>query len=642
MMQNNLCLKRLIILTIDGKTAYDEFFHRGVNIIRGDNSSGKSTITHFIFYILGGAFNNWVKEAMKCSCVMAEVELNGAILSLRRDLNFNAETGKAYDKEPMYVHYGMLESVLQDGNMNQWSKFGFNTTENRASFSNVLFNNLNIPIVKGDSNITMHQILRLMYVDQESPTSSLFLYERFDSELTRETVAELLLGVYEQELYDCKQHRIATEKQLDEVKQEIRIIKKFAPDETSLAPSHVEAYIANKEQEIQDIEIRIIELTEQTKNIRYTIKSKMAFEVLNKETLGQRDVINNLESQIHILQYEIDDSNYFIETVNSKLRAIRNSVYTRQLLTEFPLEYCPECLSDLKPVVNVDQCKLCRQPISENGGVTQARKIQQELEFQLKESKQLLIRKESELNQLKTSYNSERISYQHLQTRVNNALQDVKSSREEAIDKLLTDKGFIEGEILQHRTLLEKAEAYQILISKEKELSITIDSLNNTIHRLERSQEALMTGTNKAIEKEGLFLLNNDLKRQAEFSQAKEFHIDYKNNIAYISDKGARYSASSNFYLKVSARFAIFLASLDIERMRYPRFIFCDNMEDKGIQPERAQNFQHIIINKAEQHDVNSYQIIYTTSYIPDDLNNTSYCVGDYYTQINPTLKNID
>lgn len=76
--------------------------------------------------------------------------------------------------------------------------------------------------------------------------------------------------------------------------------------------------------------------------------------------------------------------------------------------------------------------------------------------------------------------------------------------------------------------------------------------------------------------------------------------------------------------------------------MRYPRFIFCDNMEDKGIEIERAQNFQRIIIKQAEQHDVNSFQIIYATSFIPEDLDNTPYCVGEYYTQDNPSLKNVN
>ena len=49
-MQNNLFLRRLIIVTNDNQFAYDECFHRGVNIIRGQNSSGKSTILRFIFF----------------------------------------------------------------------------------------------------------------------------------------------------------------------------------------------------------------------------------------------------------------------------------------------------------------------------------------------------------------------------------------------------------------------------------------------------------------------------------------------------------------------------------------------------------------------------------------------------------------
>jgi len=49
MMRNNLFLNRLRIYTENGEIAYDEKFHKGVNIIRGDNSSGKSTITHLFF-----------------------------------------------------------------------------------------------------------------------------------------------------------------------------------------------------------------------------------------------------------------------------------------------------------------------------------------------------------------------------------------------------------------------------------------------------------------------------------------------------------------------------------------------------------------------------------------------------------------
>lgn len=203
------------------------------------------------------------------------------------------------------------------------------------------------------------------------------------------------------------------------------------------------------------------------------------------------------------------------------------------------------------------------------------------------------------------------------------------------------DKGFVEGEIIQLRTLLENAERYQILVGRKNDLEKEFKYLKGYIFNTEQAQLQLKETVNSKIEKQALFLLNNDLERQEDFKEAKEFNIDYRNNIAFIADKNARYSASSNFYLKTAARFAIFLASLSIEKMRYPRFIFSDNMEDKGIEPKRAQNFQNILIEKVEEYDVNSYQMIYTTSYISDELNNSEYCVGEYYTKDNPSLKNI-
>ena len=86
-----------------------------------------------------------------------------------------------------------------------------------------------MPIVVGDNNITMHQLLRLMYVDQESPTGSLFMFETFDNQITRETVAELLMGVYDAELYDAKLTLRDLQKSLSETNADIKTVKEFLP-----------------------------------------------------------------------------------------------------------------------------------------------------------------------------------------------------------------------------------------------------------------------------------------------------------------------------------------------------------------------------------------------------------------------------
>jgi len=628
----------MIIYTHEGKKAYDEIFHRGVNIIRGDNSSGKSTLTHFIFYVLGGSFNNWVKEAKKCSSVMAEVEMNGAVITVKRNITIN-EQGKGNDKEGMYFFWGVIEDALK--NSTDWQKYNFNTTSERKSFSNVIFENLDLPIVKGENNITIHQILRLLYVDQDSPTSSLFYYEQFDSSLTRETVADLLLGAYNQNLYDKKQRKIEVEKELDSINNEIKVIKKFVPDPLDLIPANISVSIQNKEEEVNNIEEDILSLREKNKAVRYTAKTKLEFEELNGQAIEQRQIIKEMETRIRTFEYEIEDSDFFIQALENKLEALKKSILTRGFLGEIPLENCPECLSPLDPATSENICKLCKKNIDESVGITQARKIEQEISFQIKESKKLTEIRRRDVIDLKANFESELVKLRQLQAKVNQSLADVKSLRDEKIDKLYIDKGFVEGEIIQLRSFLEKAEIYQNLLRQQSSLEQELDGLKFSIDKMTADQEKLKKDINQEIEKKGVYLLNNDLKRQNDFFEAKEFHIDYRNNIAFIADKEARYSASSSFYLKTSARFAVFLASLSIERMRYPRFIFSDNMEDKGIEKERAQNFQKILINETKKFNKDSFQLIYTTSFIPDELNTDEYCVGEYYSEQNRTLKNV-
>ncbi|MBZ9629803.1 AAA family ATPase [Salegentibacter sp. LM13S] len=641
MMRNNLFLNRLRIYTENGEIAYDEKFHKGVNIIRGDNSSGKSTITHFIFYVLGGAFNDFVPEARLCSQSIAEVEMNGATFTIKRDI-VQDDKGNISTQTPLYFFWGNMNESFDPPIDKGWQKFGYRTTDNRKSFSNVIFENLDLPIVKGDSNITFHQILRLLYIDQESPTSSLFLYEHFDSQLTRETVSDLLLGVYNEELYENKKRLIAAEKEYESIKSELKVTSQFFSDPLALNPAHILEAIQNREKEISAIQEEIISIRNKGKEVSYDDDSKLSFQKINENAIAQRKVVTALENEITYLYNEIEDSTFFIETLNKKVEALKNSIHTREFLGNLPLEYCPECLTKIKVNEESSNCKLCKESIDESFGVVQARRMELEIGFQINESKKLLELNKRSLLELESKYSSEIGKLHDIQKQVNSALEDVKSYNEEATDNLNNKKGFIEGEILQYRTMLENAELYDRLLQKKNQLGKEVKYLKSYIFKTEKAQTTIKQAINEKIKEEGVYLLNNDLDRQDEFKNANDFFIDYSNNIAFLSNKFSKYSASSNFYLKVVARFSIFLASLHIDEMRYPRFIFADNMEDKGIEMKRAQNLQYLLIERVNNFDKNKYQMIYTTSYITEELNQSELVVGEYYTKENPSLKNIN
>lgn len=640
MMRNNLFLNRLFIQTEEGGIAYDETYHKGVNIIRGDNSSGKSTITHFIFFVLGGAFNDFVPEARKCSVVFAEIEMNNAVFTVKREV-IKDDEGNISTQAPLYFFWGNMDESFNPPIDKVWQRFGYKTLDSRKSFSNVLFENLGLPIVKGDSNITFHQIMRLLYIDQDSPTSSLFYYEHFDSQLTRETVSDLLLGVYNEELYEKKKRLIEAEKELENLKSEIKATSSFFSDPLTLNPIYIHTVIENREKEISAIQDEIVLIRRKEKQVSYELDSKLTFQKLSEEAIKKRKIVAEIENEIAYLNNEIEDSTFFLDTLNKKIKAIRNSIQTREFLGHLPLEYCPECLTKIKSNENNTICKLCKEPIDESFGVVQARRMELEIGFQIKESHGLLELNKRSLLELESKYISELGKLNDIQKQVNTAMSDVKSFNEEIVDNLNSKKGFLEGEILQYRTMLENAELYDKLIQSKNQLDKEIGYLKAYVFNTEKRQYQLKSDINNKVREEGIYLLNNDLDRQDEFKNANDFYIDYSNNIAFLSNKFSKYSASSNFYLKVTARFSIFLASLYIDDMRFPRFIFADNMEDKGIEMKRAQNLQKILIDRVNEYDQNSYQMIYTTSYITDELNNSKYVVGEFYTKENPSLKNI-
>ncbi|MDV4072207.1 hypothetical protein CMT45_10845 [Elizabethkingia anophelis] len=654
MMENNLFLKRLVVFTNQGDIAYDEKFHNGINIICGDNSSGKSTITHFIFFALGGEFNNFVPEARECQVVYAEIQANNTIVTLKRYIVINEKTGNINARIAMHFFWGDYDESQNPPQNKYWQKYEYNydTRTNKRSFSNVLFELLDLPEVREENNITIHQILRLLYIDQESPTSSLFLYEEFDKQTTREAVADLLLGVYNQDLYTLKLDLYNSGKQLDEVKDEIRLTKRFFQDGFSLSKEHLETQIQNKESEIKEIINEISQIRANVKRIKYDSTRQLEFQHLQNQTTEKRKDVIALQNEISLLKNEIVDSDFFIEALQDKYRALNNSVNTREFLGNIPLDYCPECLSKLSHSDNENSCKLCKQSSEDNFGITQAKRMQLEIKFQIDESTILQSIKQKRLKALEVSLEKELLELNSLQIRVNNSIKDVRPFELEQLDVLNFQKGLAEGEILQFRTMLEQALIYEKLLEEKRLLTEKIESFKFRISLIQSVQRKLKKTVIHKIQTEGVYLLNNDFDRQREFTKAEpqDFIIDFLNNLVYLKTDNTekfkqyqKFSASSNFYLKISARFALYLASLTQTSMRFPRFIFADNMEDKGIEKERAQNFQKILIDRVLELDPRNHnQLIYTTSYITDELLHSEYIVGEYYTKENPSLKNIN
>lgn len=435
MMQSSLFLSRLVIVTNEGKTAYDEKFHRGINIIRGHNSSGKSTITHCIFFVLGGAYNDFVPEIRYCQHVTAEIEINHVPLTIRRYIEVNDE-GKISKETPMYIYFGPISDLVTKDV--QWHRFGYKISTDKKSFSNVLFELFGFPEIHADSNITMHQILRLMYLDQESPTSSLFYFEPFDREIIRETTADLLMGLYNYRLSDAKLELERLEKEIAVKRSEEKVMKDMLSASNAISSQYINNVIEGLTSEIESINAKVLSL--RVKDKQEAVKVKPEYEHIKQTIESLRHKKNNLTDEIGRLKAEIQDSEYFIRTLERKITSLTNSIETRNYLESLTIEYCPECLTKLDASVPEGHCRLCKSPIENGQHSSQANRIKLELSFQLAESKKLLALDRNTLMNNESLMQTVVMELENSQRRLDSAISNVRSSREEEIDQLIQEK----------------------------------------------------------------------------------------------------------------------------------------------------------------------------------------------------------
>lgn len=140
-----------------------------------------------------------------------------------------------------------------------------------------------------------------------------------------------------------------------------------------------------------------------------------------------------------------------------------------------------------------------------------------------------------------------------------------------------------------------------------------------------------------SISSKTIHLLHGDLPREEAFRAADEVDFSFAKGVVTVDGRN-QFSASSMIYLKNAFAFGIFWSSLENDFFNWPRFILMDNMEDKGMEPERSHNFQNMISKISADAKV-PHQIIFSTSMVSPELDNESLTIGEYYTEANKTLK---
>lgn len=623
-----VCLK---VLRNKG-VAYVAHFHEGVNIVSGQNASGKSTVMDFIFYVLGGENVPWKNEALLCDEVLAEVLINGASITLRRGISDK-------QKNPIAIYWGKIVDA-ENAPFSDWETYPYQRSAAKESFSQVIFRLMGLPELRGEgaANITMHQLLRLLYVDQRTPHDQMFRAEPFDTILTRETVGNYLCGVYSSQLYEAQIELRAVEAQLGKSVSDLRNLFSILgkSGQTGNTSDFLRAEAASVQNEIATVEVQLVALRQARTTAANVDSESTVTEVRTRLSLAQRDLAKS-QQEIAELQLEIEDSRMFMLEVDRRVAALGESETARAYLGSIRFQFCPCCLGSLEDDVdNPSNCALCKRPTETSTADSQLLRMKNELALQRRESAGLLESKVTKLEEQTRAVPILRNRLRQLEQEYSQLTSAWSSPVELQIEALSRKMGELNQRLEQIAKYHQLAAVIEDLQNKREALEAQKARLQDIILNAEQMDEKLKAQARLAIASALIYLLKMDLERQEEFISAAA--VDWSFSHDRVSVNGhTQFSESSMVILKQSFHMALLMASGTNNFFRVPRFILLDGIEDGGQEIARSHKLQENIALISSQIPV-AHQIIFATSQIAPSLAQAKYVVGASSTVESKTL----
>ena len=617
-----LRLNRLRILC-GGRVAYDQQFHNGVNIIRGQNSSGKSTIADFVFYVLGGEFEDWKDAARQCDEAQAEVATPRGRLTLKRHV--------ARAQEPLSVYFGPM-SAAGESSLEGWQRFPIRRQAGRESFSQVMFRSLLIPEApsEGASNITMHQLLRVCYSDQRTPASRFFRFEPFDTQHIREAVGDLVCGINSYEAYEIGLELRELQKQHADIADQLSALHAALPLDQALdTPDLIRAHIRNLheesvrlKQEVDDVD----DLVERGEVREYLTRRR----TVHASLIGERNDLTKKETVHKSLEFELREIDEFIDFLQQLKEKVKFAEATFEAVGAIEFTLCPACGEELRQDTPENHCVVCKSPVSADTEKERYNQIRLDLEIQTRESAHLSTQKRDQLEQggvelrrLRREYAKKLAAFDLEYASGNGPREAFLATRNERFGRI----GAEEDVLLKS---LATAEQIATLTLESSSVAEKIESLRMRERALQENATARRPVARSLISDVGSGILRADLPRQPEFKRADNVTVDFRNDSITVGGL-LNFAESSNVILKNAAVFALFLAAGVDPEFNHPRFLLIDNVEDKGMEEDRSHLFQSAIVERVSELKF-PHQVIFTTSMMNPELDSTDYTIGPAYT----------
>jgi hypothetical protein len=588
----------------------------GINIIEGDNGSGKSTFSYFIAYGLGDNVKpfdqdnktNRYDEITKDTnnYVTLDIEINSEKYKLKRFIGLNdifVSDGENVEKYPIYRHKEHAPNIFSD-----WLLGKLEITQFEVNLGTIQW------------TFNFMDLFRLLYYDQDTEPSKIYKSPSFkdnfvtDSIIIRKTIFEVLLGISSIEYFQKMNEMKVAEKLKHEAKGRLDgflalhtdINFKEGLDNTSIINEYEEQLAKLKKQ--RDLYSKDNSMV----NEKVLHLSTLQSELINTEL----DISNN-RIKIQGINTEIYNIEKMYKSLENEISDIKKTIFTHEQLNLFSMQVCPFCMNSKKE--RKDGYCICGEKFNENG--------YEKFVYNSSEYKRILQHKEKSLKTIEIALNSYYEEIDKLNKDMSQKQNDAIEQKDE-LSKAINSIEFsgnsqfidsINDKILEVKSSILDEKRKEGIISTYTTLNSTFNTKNleyeKKVKDFQKAQSIFETNNAKTIAEFNIIYNQLMQKSSCKKCEKAEINEDY---MPVIND-GNYINKSADVPKRLMYYFTILSLSLKLKNVRHPRFLLIDTPETVGIDDDNLKNDLGeldlaLSLSKEEESASNPpYQVILTT-----------------------------
>ncbi len=590
------------------KYSGDKYFYesplltQGINIIVGDNGSGKSTFTYFIEYCLGSNIKYFDNKKRYDEIV------NDTNNFIELDVNINNEKYKLkrfINKNDIFINYKeeyFSYAIFRNNNeiFSDWllEKLKISVTE------------LNLGTYKWKLNFS--DLLRLIIYDQDTESKKIYKAPKdvnfvSDSLIIRKTIFEVLLGISSDDYF--RKHdelKVITRKKDSALSSLNDFNEKYQG--IDLEKSGIEKSLVDYNEILdKSYSERKLYLSSNTK-----IDEKAEFINGIQEELIQTDLIIS-EKILYLNSYQIEYNKIsrLYENQLNEINELEKIIFTNDKLNLFSFKVCPFCMSVHEPVKN--HC-LCGSEIKDENYekfVYNSNEYDVILKHKTKSIETLQIALDSYLKKI-TDIKEELGSLTTESSELTSKLKKLISSIEFSGNTELVDS--LNEKILETKKEIDRFNYLLEISNNKEELESDFDSLNEkykTLNKEFRDLRFAFIAQNKSLISDFNAIYSELLEKSSAGANLAEIDEDY---MPFV-DGGIYKNKSADVPIRLMYYFTILALSLKNKKVKHPGLLIIDTPEDSGIDEDNLKNDLNLL-NDALQYGKESdkgFQVILTT-----------------------------